>query len=607
MSAAPHPRLLDVVARIEARSQDSRAEYRERLVRMRRDMPPRKGLSCGNLAHVAAACTASAKQRLTDGQAPVLAVVTAYNDMLSAHQPFESYPAILRDAAAERGATALVAGGVPAMCDGVTQGQPGMELSLFSRDVIAMATAISLSHNAFDAALLLGVCDKIVPGLLIGALAFGHLPAVFVPAGPMPTGLSNDEKTRMRSAYANGEADRRALLDAEMKSYHAPGTCTFYGTANSNQMLMEIMGLHVPGAAFVPPGTPLREALTREAVRLALARIKAPDGGVGAMLGARSLVNAMAGLHATGGSTNHLLHLVAIAQAAGFIVTWEDFADLAHVVPLIARIYPNGQADVNQFQAAGGIGFVIRELLSAGLAFNDVGSVAGAGLAAYTREPVLDEGRLTWRDPPVTSLDPSILRPVADPFQGHGGLALLTGNLGKAIVKTSAVTGDRQAITAPARVFAEQAAIHDAFKAGTLTGDLVIVLRSQGPKANGMPELHGLMPILGILQERGQRVALLTDGRLSGASGKILSAIHVTPEAEAGGPIARIVDGDIITIDARRGRLDVHLDEATLGARQPAIGASSLAGSGMGRELFALFRQHVGPAEAGASLFGPTR
>lgn len=603
MIAPLHPRLVEVATRIDARSRESRAAYLARMERMRREMPPRKGLSCGNIAHVAAACAAPEKTRLTDGKSPALGIVTAYNDMLSAHQPFETYPGILKAAAAELGATALVAGGVPAMCDGVTQGQPGMELSLFSREVIAMATAISLSHNAFDAALLLGVCDKIVPGLLIGALAFGHLPAVFVPAGPMPTGISNDEKTRVRQAYANGEIGRDALLDAEMKSYHAPGTCTFYGTANSNQMLMEIMGLHVPGAAFVPPGTPLRDALTREAARLAIARAGMPEAGLGAMLDARSLVNAVAGLHATGGSTNHLLHLVAIARAAGFILTWEDFADLAAVVPLLARIYPNGPADVNQFQAAGGIGFVIRELLAAGLAFGDVGTVAGTSLVAYTREAVLDGGRLAWRDTPAQSLDPAIVRPVSDPFQPTGGLALIKGNLGKAIVKTSAVSEERQALTAPVRVFEDQASFHAAFKSGALAGDLVIVLRNQGPRANGMPELHGLMPPLGVMQARGQRVALLTDGRLSGASGKILSALHVTPEAEAGGAIARILDGDVVTIDARSGRLDLHLDEATLRSRRPAPRSALPGDDGLGREYFRLFRQHVGPAEAGASIF----
>ena len=603
MTAPVHPRLLEVAGRIEARSRDTRAAYLDRMARVLRDLPPRKGLSCGNLAHVAAACAAPVKARITDGKSISLGIVTAYNDMLSAHQPFETYPAILKAAAAALGATALVAGGVPAMCDGVTQGQPGMELSLFSRDAIAMATAVSLSHNAFDAALLLGVCDKIVPGLLIGALSFGHLPAVFVPAGPMPSGISNDEKTRVRQAYANGEIGRDALLDAEMKSYHAPGTCTFYGTANSNQMLMEIMGLHVPGAAFVPPGTLLRDALTREAARLAATRAGTPDVGLGAMIDARTLVNAVAGLHATGGSTNHLLHLVAIAKAAGFMLTWDDFAELASVVPLIARIYPNGPADVNQFQAAGGIGFVIRELLAAGLAFEDVETVAGPSLSAYTKEATLADGRLVWRDAPAQSLDATILRPVSAPFQRTGGLALLKGNLGKAIVKTSAVSEERQSLTAPARVFDSQAAFHAAFKAGQLTGDLVIVLRNQGPRANGMPELHGLMPPLGVMQARGQRVALLTDGRLSGASGKILSALHVTPEAQAGGLLGRLRDGDIIEIDAHTGVLEARLDMAELAARPACAAPPESEGFGLGRELFAPFRGSVGSSEEGASIF----
>jgi phosphogluconate dehydratase len=599
-----HPRLIEVEVRIAGRSQASRAAYLERLARTRREMMPRKGLSCGNIAHVAAGCVGPEKAVLAEGKALNLGIVTAYNDMLSAHQPFAGYPDIIKQAAAALGHTALVAGGVPAMCDGVTQGQPGMELSLFSRDVIAMATAVSLSHNAFDGAMLLGVCDKIVPGLLIGALSFGHLPAVFVPAGPMPTGISNDEKVRVRQAYANGETGRDALLDAEMKSYHSPGTCTFYGTANSNQMLMEIMGLHVPGSAFAPPGTPLRDALTREATRLLLHRAGNPASlGIGEMLDARSFVNAIAGLHATGGSTNHLIHLVAMGRAAGFSITWEDFADLAGVVPLIARIYPNGPADVNQFHAAGGIGFVIRELLAAGLAFEAVETVAGLSLSAYAREAVLVDGALSWRDAPDISPDPAILRPVSAPFQATGGLALLTGNLGKAIVKTSAVSDERQALTAPARIFDTQEAFHAAFKAGKLTGDLVIVLRNQGPSANGMPELHGLMPPLGLLQARGQKVALLTDGRLSGASGKILSAIHVTPEAQHGGPLAYLQDGDILTIDARTGQLDAGVPPAILMARPRCAPPNPAEGFGMGRELFARFRQMVGPSEEGASVF----
>jgi phosphogluconate dehydratase len=596
--APVQPRLVEIAARIAARSAELRRDYLERLAATRRAMPPRKGLSCGNIAHAVAACTASVKAGIVGGQAPNIAIVTAYNDMLSAHQPLESYPRLIKAAAARLGATAQVAGGVPAMCDGVTQGQPGMELSLFSRDVIAMATAVSLTHNVFDAALMLGVCDKIVPGLVIGALAFGHLPTAFVPAGPMPSGLPNDEKVRVRQAYAAGEVGREALLEAEMKSYHAPGTCTFYGTANTNQMLMEIMGLHAPGSAFAPPGTPLRDALTEETVRL----VTAGAPGVGEMLDARSFVNAIVGLHATGGSTNHLIHLVAMARAAGLLVTWEDFADLATTVPLVARIYPNGSADVNQFHAAGGVAFVIRALLEAGLLFEDVGTVAGAGLAAYAREAVLIDGALTWREVPSESPDPAIVRSVADPFQPTGGLALVTGNLGRGIVKTSAVAADKRAIRAPARVFDSQQAFADAFKAGAFAQDVVVVLRGQGPKANGMPELHGLMPPLGVLQGRGLRVALVTDGRLSGASGKILSALHVTPETAAGGPLSRLRDGDIIRLDAERGVLEAEVPAPELAARSPMMSNDPEAAHGLGRDLFAHFRAGVSAADQGADL-----
>ena len=600
----PSAVLQSVAAHIEQRSAEARAEYINGIAATRRHNPPRNKLSCGNLAHAAAACDSHGKAALTRGSAPNIGIVTSYNDMLSAHQPLQTYPDLIKAAAGELGATAQVAGGVPAMCDGVTQGQPGMELSLFSRDVIAMATAVSLSHNVFDASLMLGVCDKIVPGLLMGALAFGHLPTAFVPAGPMPTGLSNDEKTRVRQAYASGQVGRDALLDAEMNSYHAPGTCTFYGTANSNQMLMEIMGLHVPGTAFVPPGTALRDALTREAVRLVTARAAAPEPrGIGEWLDARSFVNAIVGLHATGGSTNHLIHLVAIARAAGYAISWEDFADLAAVVPLIARIYPNGSADVNQFHAAGGLAFVIRELLDAGLLFEDVETLAGEGLRAYAREPVLADGALVYRDPPSVSPEPSILRPVAEPFQATGGIALVTGNLGRAIVKTSAVSADRHAITAPARVFESQEHFQATFKAGELAGDMVIVVRNQGPMANGMPELHSLMPALGLMQNRGLRVALLTDGRLSGASGKVLSALHVTPEARDGGLIARLRDGDVITIDAAAGRLDVAVEPAVLAERPVAPSNATPSDRGIGRELFAPFRASVGPADRGAAVF----
>jgi phosphogluconate dehydratase len=604
MTKAPlSPVLIDVAARIAARSASMRGEYLARLEATRRGNPPRSRLSCGNLAHAAAACSTAAKKSITTGAALNLGIVTAYNDMLSAHQPFETYPAIIKDAAAALGATAQVAGGVPAMCDGVTQGQPGMELSLFSRDVIAMATAISLSHNVFDGALMLGVCDKIVPGLVMGALSFGHVPIIFVPAGPMPTGLSNDEKTRVRQAYATGELGRDALLDAEMKSYHAPGTCTFYGTANSNQMLMEILGLHVPGTAFIAPGTPLREALTREAVRLVLDRASETNPrGMGERLNEKSFVNAIIGLHATGGSTNLLIHLVAMARAAGYLITWEDFADLAAVTPLLARVYPNGAADVNQFHAAGGLPFVIQALLEAGLLFEDVETINGTGLSAYAKEPYLRDGALAWRDVPRISPEATILRGVENAFQPTGGIALLNGNLGRAIVKTSAVSNDKHVLTAPARVFDSQEAFQAAFKAGSLTLDCVIVVRGQGPMANGMPELHGLMPPLGVLQNKGLRVALLTDGRLSGASGKVLSALHLTPEAKDGGMIARLRDGDIITIDSTNGVLEAQVPPQVLADRAPILPNSGMEDQTLGRDLFAAFRNSVGRADHGAAV-----
>jgi phosphogluconate dehydratase len=596
------PMLETVRLRIEARSRETRAAYLAIIRKTRANNPPRRKLSCGNLAHAAAACGAHEKDLVANGTVPNIGIVTSFNDMLSAHQPFETYPGILKAAASGLGATAQVAGGVPAMCDGVTQGQPGMELSLFSRDVIAMATAVSLSHNVFDAALMLGVCDKIVPGLVMGALSFGHLPVAFVPAGPMPTGLSNDEKTRVRQAYAAGELGREKLLEAEMKSYHAPGTCTFYGTANSNQMLMEFMGLHVPGTAFIQPGTPLREALTKEAVRLVLA--KAESGhGVGEWLDARSFINAIVGLHATGGSTNHLIHLVAVARAAGLLITWEDFADLATIVPLLARVYPNGSADVNQFHAAGGLAFVMRELLGAGLLFPDVETLAGPGLAQYAREPVMEGGVMVYRDPPAVSPQPGILRPVDNPFQATGGIALVKGGVGRGIVKTSAIAPEKQSLTAPARVFESPQQFQAVFKANGITENSIIVIRNQGPMANGMPELHSLMPALGVLESRGLRVALLTDGRLSGASGKVLSALHVTPEAKEGGPIAKLRDGDIITIDSASGRLDVAVDPREMASRMPAIPNNLEAEEGLGREMFAGFRASVGRADEGAAIF----
>ena len=601
-----HPVVERVTARIRERSAVPRAAYLARIDAARAAGAARGRLSCGNLAHGFAAAGED-KPRLRDGRAPNLGIITAYNDMLSAHQPFEHYPALIKAAAREAGATAQVAGGVPAMCDGVTQGRAGMELSLFSRDVIAMATAVSLSHDMFDAVVMLGVCDKIVPGLLIGALAFGHLPVVLVPAGPMPSGLPNAEKARVRQAYAAGEATRAELLAAEAASYHAPGTCTFYGTANSNQMMMEMMGLHVPGTAFVPPGTALRDALTAEATRQALAR--RADGGdyrpLGRTVDERAIVNAMVGLAATGGSTNHAIHLVAIARAAGLCIDWDDLDELSRATPLLARVYPNGQADVNHFAAAGGLPFVLRELLDAGLLHPDVACVHGGDLHAQAREPVLDGGTLAWRAPPAASADDDVLRPVAAPFDAEGGLRRLAGNLGRAIAKTSAVKPAHRRIEAPVRLFGSQDALLEAFKAGLLTGDFIAVVRGQGPRANGMPELHKLTPTLSLLQDRGQRVALLTDGRMSGASGKVLAAIHVTPEAADGGAIARLREGDLVCIDAEAGRLEARVAPDAWAARTPA--PVPLAGNqhGTGRELFGLMRTHASGAEDGASALWP--
>ncbi|MCL6618695.1 MAG: phosphogluconate dehydratase [Thermomonas hydrothermalis] len=609
MSTVPlHPVVERVTARIIARSRNSRADYLARMAAARAQGPYRYRLSCGNLAHAFAAAGTD-KPTLRSGHSGNIGIVTAYNDMLSAHQPMEHYPALIRMAARNAGGSAQVAGGVPAMCDGITQGRAGMELSLFSRDVIAMATAVALSHDAFDAVLCLGVCDKIVPGLLIGALSFGHLPVIFVPAGPMPSGIPNRKKAEVRQRYALGQASRDELLDAEAASYHAPGTCTFYGTANSNQMLMEVMGLHMPGAAFVPPNTPLRDALTVAAAEQAL-RITAlgPDyRPLAHTLDEKAIVNAMVGLAATGGSTNHTLHLVAIARAAGILIDWDDFDALSRATPLLARIYPNGEADVNQFEAAGGLGFLIRELLDAGLLHEDIACVHGGTLRQQMMQPVLDDLTLRWQAPPAHSRDPSVLRPLADPFDQEGGLRRLQGNLGRAVVKVSAVAPALRRIEAPARIFDSQDAVLAAFKAGALDGDFVAVVRGQGPRANGMPELHKLMPTLAALQDRGQRVALLTDGRLSGASGKVLAALHLTPEAAAGGPLAKLRDGDLVVIDADAGVLEARVDEALWQARAPA--SLSLSGNqhGTGRELFALMRHHVGSAEDGAcSLFGST-
>jgi phosphogluconate dehydratase len=600
-------RIAIVTARMIERSRKTREAYLERIDRQAAQGPRRAVLSCGNLAHGFAACGFGDKQMLAGSVTPNLGIITAYNDMLSAHQPYETYPELIRQAARQAGGTAQVAGGVPAMCDGVTQGRAGMELSLFSRDVIAMAAAIGLSHDMFDAAVYLGICDKIVPGLAIAALTFGHLPAVFIPAGPMPSGLPNAEKSAVRQRYMEGKATRAELLEAESKSYHSPGTCTFYGTANSNQMLMEVLGLHLPGAAFVNPGTPLRDALTREATKRALAITALGNQftPAGRMIDEKSIVNAVVGLHATGGSTNHTMHLVAMAHAAGILLTWDDIGELSEAVPLLARIYPNGLADVNHFHAAGGMAFLIRELLDAGLLHEDVDTILGTGLRAHAKEPRLGEnGEVTWAEPPEVSADEKVLAPVARSFRPNGGLKLLEGNLGRAISKVSAVAPERHVIEAPAIVFDDQQALLDAFKAGGLDRDFVAVVRFQGPKACGMPELHKLTPALGVLQDRGHKVALVTDGRMSGASGKVPSAIHVTPEALDGGPIARLRNGDIVRLDAIAGRLDVLTPQNEYDSRPPATADLSGNRHGVGRELFAGMRMRVGRADEGASAFG---
>jgi len=600
-----HPVIEHVTARIAKRSQRLRGDYLARMDAARENHPARRDLGCGNLAHGFAASGVD-KQELRSGRGGNIGIVTAYNDMLSAHQPMEQYPALIRMAARNAGGSAQVAGGVPAMCDGVTQGRAGMELSLFSRDAIAMATAVSLSHEMFDGALMLGVCDKIVPGLLIGALSFGHLPTIFVPAGPMPSGIPNKQKAEVRQRYALGEATREELLDAEAASYHSPGTCTFYGTANSNQMLMEVMGLHMPGSAFVNPGTPLRDALTVAAAEQVL-RITALGDDyrpLARTVDEKAIVNAMVGLAATGGSTNHALHLVAIARAAGILIDWNDLDELSKATPLLARVYPNGSADVNHFQAAGGLGLVIRELIDAGLLHADIACVHGGDLRQQTLEPHLDGLQLQWRPAPMQSKDDSVVRGVATPFDSEGGLRVLDGNLGRAVVKISAVAPEFRRIEAPARVFESQDALLDAFKADELIGDFVAVVRGQGPRANGMPELHKLTPTLAALQDRGQRVALLTDGRMSGASGKVLAAIHVTPEAADAGALAKLHAGDIVRIDAEAGTMDALVDAAEWASRthaKPALAANRI---GHGRELFALMRRNVSPAEQGAcSLF----
>ncbi len=601
-----HPVLRDVTARIVERSRAPRQDYLQRMMAARSSGPTRSQLACTNLAHGFAAAEATDKQQLKLGRWPNIAIVSAYNDMLSAHRPLERYPPLIKQAAREAGAVAQFAGGVPAMCDGVTQGQSGMELSLFSRDVIAMATAIALSHNMFDAALCLGVCDKIVPGLFIGALSFGHLPVVFVPGGPMPSGLPNKEKARIRQLFAEGKVGRDALLESEAQSYHTEGTCTFYGTANSNQMLMEVMGLHLPGSAFIQPNTPLRDALTAAAARrvagmTALGEHYLPMAD---MVDERALVNGIVGLLATGGSTNHTIHLIAMARAAGIAINWDDFSQLSDVVPLLARVYPNGAADVNHFHAAGGIGFLIREMLQAGLLHPDVNTVMGAGLHHYGTEPFLVDGRLEWRDAPAISGDLTVLRPASDPFSSDGGLKLLKGNLGRSVIKTSAVKAENRVVTAPALVFDDQHEVLEAFKAGKLARDFVAVVRYQGPRANGMPELHQLTPALSSLQDKGFHVALVTDGRMSGASGSVPAAIHVTPECLNSGPLRHVRDGDVIHLDSIHGVLEARVPAEEWQARQCLTPDLNHNDYGMGRELFRGFRALACDAEAGADSFG---
>ena len=599
-----HPRVLEVTERLIARSRATREAYLTLIRGAAGDGPQRGKLQCANFAHGVAGCGTEDKNSLRMMNAANVAIVSSYNDMLSAHQPYEHFPEQIKKALREMGSVGQFAGGTPAMCDGVTQGEAGMELSLLSREVIALSTAVALSHNMFDAAMMLGICDKIVPGLMIGALRFGHLPTIFVPGGPMPSGISNKEKADVRQRYAEGKASREELLESEMKSYHSPGTCTFYGTANTNQLLMEVMGLHLPGASFVNPYTPLRDALTREAAHQ-ITRLTKQNGNftpLGEIVDERSLVNSIVALHATGGSTNHTLHMPAIAMAAGIQLTWQDMADLSEVVPTLSHVYPNGKADINHFQAAGGMAFLIRELLEAGLLHENVNTVAGFGLSRYTREPFLVDGELVWRDGPIESLDEAILRPVARAFSAEGGLRVMEGNLGRGVMKVSAVAPEHQIVEAPARVFQDQQELADAFTAGTLEHDFVAVMRFQGPRSNGMPELHKMTPFLGVLQDRGFKVALITDGRMSGASGKIPAAIHVSPEAARGGALARVRDGDLIRVDGVKGTLQLLVDEAEFAARTPAIGTLSNA-VGTGRELFAFMREAFSSAEQGASTF----
>jgi phosphogluconate dehydratase len=604
MNAPLNPTIEHVTRRIIERSTASRARYLQTVAAQRKAGTQRGGMGCANMAHTTAALPVADKLKIHAERSPHIGIVTAYNDMLSAHQPYEQYPELLRSHARSLGVTAQVAGGVPAMCDGITQGADGMELSLFSRDVIALSTAVALSHNVFDAALMLGVCDKIVPGLFMGALQFGHLSTAFVPAGPMSTGLSNDAKAKVRQQYAQGLVGREALLESEAQAYHSPGTCTFYGTANSNQMLMEIMGLHLPGSSFVNPGTPLREALTRAALERALANTGRTGHGAICMadiVDERAVVNGIIGLLATGGSTNHTLHLVAMARAAGVLIDWDDFAELSGAVPLLARVYPNGSADVNHFHAAGGMGFLMRELLANGLLHDKVFSVMGQGLDAYTREPWLNDGVLQWRPLPAHSGDASVLRPVSKPFSADGGLRLLKGNLGRSVVKVSAVKPEHRVVRAQAVVVSDQHELLALFQAGELHRDLIAVVRYQGPRANGMPELHKLTPPLAVLQDQGFQVALVTDGRMSGASGKVPAAIHLSPEALADGPIARVQNGDWITLDCERGVLELEVDAATLASRTTVHPDLAHNTHGTGRDLFGLFRANASTAETGAS------
>jgi phosphogluconate dehydratase len=600
-----HPRIASVTDRVRARSAQSRAAYLARTQRSADAFPARAGLSCANLAHAYAPMTAGEKLKLASGAAPNIGIITSYNDMLSAHQPYEQYPDIIRAAARAAGGLAQVAGATPAMCDGVTQGNPGMEMSLFSRDIIAMSAAIGLSHNVYDAALMLGICDKIVPGLVIGALQFGHLPTIFVPAGPMTSGISNAEKAKTRQQYALGECGRDKLLESEMKAYHGPGTCTFYGTANSNQMLMEVMGLHLPGAAFVHPNTPLRDALTAAAAKRVL-EITARGNDftpIAEVVDEKAVINGIVALMATGGSTNHTIHLVAMARAAGIVITWDDFDDISAVTPLLARIYPNGKADVNHFHAAGGMAFLIGELLDAGLLHEDVTTVAGGGLSAYRQEPALVDGALVWRDGLAESGDASVLTRAARPFSADGGLRLMQGNLGRGVIKISAVAPEHRHVRAPAIVFDTQEEVAAAHKRGELQRDFVCVVRHQGPRANGMPELHRLTPVLGALQDQGFHVALVTDGRMSGASGKVPMVIHLSPEVMMGGPVGRVRTGDIVTLDAEAGTLMAEVSDAEWTAREITIAPHDPLAESMGRGLFEGMRARALTAEEGAWSF----